>query len=147
MSFYVYAHKMTQWLYSYCLHHSFISQVNAVNTKGNTYIKGCSGLILTGYMVYLFLLLMQSTWRKTHTHNFAHNFLNIQQPFFNLIKDLESWDSGMCMVCILKQLKQAIRISNAFSAMYVNSNTKYSNYMKLWLKALNQNKIQNTTLN
>ena len=29
----------------------------------------------------------------------------------------------------------------------VDSNTKYSNYMMLWLKALNYKKIQNKTLN
>ena len=43
------------------------------------------------------------------------------------------------MVCMLTQSTQSNYI--------VDSNTKYSNYMKLWLEALNYNKIQNIILN
>ena len=43
------------------------------------------------------------------------------------------------MLCMLVQFIQ--------SNYNVDSNKKYLNYMKLWLKALNYNKIQNNTLN
>ena len=35
--------------------------------------------------------------KRTHTHIFAHNFLNIQ-PIFNPKKVLESWDLGLMYV-------------------------------------------------
>ena len=82
------------------------------------YIKGCSGFILTVYMVYLFLMLILSIQREMHTqdlhmfclflmltqsiqniytHISAPNFLNIQ-PIFNLKKFWKAETQGFSAI-------------------------------------------------
>ena len=63
--------------------------------------------------------------KRTYTHIFAHNFLNIQ-PIFNLQRVLRSWDSELfnhtIILCILKHVEDVEDRSNTHkgcNGMYV----------------------------
>ena len=58
-----------------CVHikaHSglFISYVDAVDTKGNAYIKGCSDFIITLYGLFISFVNAVNTKENTHIHTF-----------------------------------------------------------------------------
>ena len=71
-----------------------------------------------------------NTTVKTHPHIPAHNFLNIQL-IFNQQKVLKRWDWGL--------------FNHTINTIYVNSNTKTSNYMKIQFKALIYFELQETS--
>ena len=92
-------------------------ECNAIYVKDRSNMpKGCNAMYVKDI----------EDGKRTYTHIFTHNFLNIQ-PIFILQKVLRSWDSelfyhGHQILCILKYVENVKYRSNThkgYNAMYV----------------------------